>query len=198
VRTALGLPPVDAVLDLWDRCTRVLVMTSPSFDPPPAHLPANVRYVGPVIDDPPWAAPWSPPWSITERPFVLVAMSSTYQGHGALLQRIVAALDTEPVYALVTLGPGLRPDEVTGTASVAVEPSAPHAQLLPHAAVVLTHAGHGSVTKALAAGVPMVCIPHGRDQGDNTARVLAAGAGVRLPRRASTTAIRAAVRLGRS
>ena len=123
VRTALGLPPVEAVLELWDRCTRVLVMTSPSFDPPPARLPTNVRYVGPVIDDPPWAAPWSPAWPLTERPFVLVAMSSTYQGHEALLQRIVTALDAEPVHALVTLGPGLRPGEVTGTCLLYTSPS---------------------------------------------------------------------------
>jgi len=29
---------------------------------------------------------------------------------------------------------------------------------------VITHAGHGSVLKALAAGVPLVCMPLGRDQ----------------------------------
>lgn len=83
---------------------------------------------------------------------------------------------------------------MTGAATVAVAASAPHAHLLPQATAVLTHAGHGSVMKALATGVPLVCIPHGRDQGDNTARVLAADAGVRLSRRASPGAIRAAVR----
>jgi UDP:flavonoid glycosyltransferase YjiC (YdhE family) len=40
--------------------------------------------------------------------------------------------------------------------------------------------------------VPVVCLPHGRDQGDNAARV-AAGAGLRLARRSSTTTIRNAV-----
>lgn len=194
VRAELGMAPMAQVLDPWDRCDRVLVMTSPTFDPPPAALPANVRYVGPGTDDPPWAAPWTPPWPIAERPFVLVALSSTYQGHDALLRRVVAALDAEPVHALVTLGPGLRAGEVTGTATVAVAASAPHAHLLPQTAVVLTHAGHGSVMKALAAGVPLVCIPHGRDQADNTARVLAAGAGIRLSRRAGPGAIRAAMR----
>ena len=76
VRGELGLDRIRHVLDLWDRCARVLVMTSPTFDPPPARLPGNVRYVGPIVDDPPWAAAWEPPWPITERPFVLVAMSS--------------------------------------------------------------------------------------------------------------------------
>ncbi len=193
VRAELGLSPMTDVFDLWDRCARLLVMTSPSFDPPPQQLPANVRYVGPATDDPPWVEPWTPPWPIGERPFVLVAMSSTYQAHDALLRRVVAALDGEPVYALVTLGPGLRTEEVPGTSNVAVAVSAPHARLLPGAAVVVTHAGHGSTIKALAAGVPMVCLPHGRDQNDNTARVVAAGAGVRLSRRSSSAAIRAAV-----
>ena len=41
---------------------------------------------------------------------------------------------------------------------------------------VVTHAGHGTVLKTLAAGVPMVCMPMGRDQKDNTVRVLRLGA----------------------
>jgi MGT family glycosyltransferase len=193
VRAELGLAPMADVLDLWDRCAVLLVLTSPSFDPPPAKLPANVRYVGPMVDDPAWVAPWTPPWPLADRPFVLVAMSSTYQAHDALLRRIVSALTGRTVYALVTLGPGLRPEEVPGTSNVAVAGSAPHARLLPQAAAVVTHAGHGSVLKALAAGVPMVCIPLGRDQGDNSARVVAAGAGVRLSRRAGPEAIWSAV-----
>lgn len=193
VRAQQDLPPIADVFDLWDRCARLLVLTSPSFDSPPARLPPNVRYVGPMGDDPPWVQPWTPPWPLEGRPFVLVAMSSTYQAHDAVLRRVVAALDGQPLTALVTLGPGLHPEEVPGTSTVAVAASAPHSELLPRASLVVTHAGHGSVIKALAAGVPMVCIPHGRDQGDNTARVVAAGAGVRVSRRAGTSAIRAAV-----
>ena len=48
--------------------------------------------------------------------------------------------------------------------------------------------------KALAHGVPMVCIPMGRDQNDTAARVVHHGAGVRLPPKASTERIAAAVR----
>jgi UDP:flavonoid glycosyltransferase YjiC (YdhE family) len=48
--------------------------------------------------------------------------------------------------------------------------------------------------KALAAGVPMVCIPMGRDQDGTAARVVAQGAGVQLPTSASSADIRAAVR----
>jgi UDP:flavonoid glycosyltransferase YjiC (YdhE family) len=60
---------------------------------------------------------------------------------------------------------------------------------------VVTHAGHGTVLRALAAGVPLVCLPMGRDQKDNTVRLLRLGAGVRVSRSASPDQIAAAVRL---
>ena len=49
--------------------------------------------------------------------------------------------------------------------------------------------------KCLAAGVPMVCIPMGRDQNDTAARVVYHGAGVRLSPSASAAKIRKAVQL---
>jgi UDP-glucoronosyl and UDP-glucosyl transferase len=40
-----------------------------------------------------------------------------------------------------------------------------------------------TVLKALAAGVPLVCIPIGRDQKDNATRVLRLGAGLQVSKR---------------
>jgi EryCIII-like glycosyltransferase len=65
--------------------------------------------------------------------------------------------------------------------------------VLWQAALAITHGGHGTVMKALAAGVPMVVLPHGRDQADTAARVTARGAGIALARTASSSAIRRAV-----
>ncbi len=56
VLTGYGQPPIREFFDVLDRCRRVLVMTSPSFDFPRARLPDNVGYVGPQLDDPVWAA----------------------------------------------------------------------------------------------------------------------------------------------
>ena len=71
--------------------------------------------------------------------------------------------------------------------------SAPHAQVLREAALTITHAGHGTVIKTLAAGVSLVCLPMGRDQLDIAAPVVHAGAGQRLdpaaPADSVTTAI---------
>ncbi len=95
--------------------------------------------------------------------------------------------------AIVTTGPALDPGSVTGSANVEVVPSAPHSAVLEHAAAVVTHGGHGTVIKALAAGVPMVVLPHGRDQLDNAVRVSSRGAGVKLKKTASAAQIARAV-----
>ena len=59
---------------------------------------------------------------------------------------------------------------------------------------MITHAGYGTVIRALAWGLPLVCIPMGRDQSDNAARVVARGAGLRLTPKASIPALRQAIR----
>jgi UDP:flavonoid glycosyltransferase YjiC (YdhE family) len=192
-RAGYGLAPIADLYQLLDHCARVLVLTSPSFDFPAPVLPPNVRYVGPQLDDPHWAAgqDWRP---AGDGRLVLVAMSSTYQGQVDALRRVAAALGRLPVRAVVTTGPAVPPAAVPAAGNVRVVASAPHSEVLREAAVVVTHAGHGSVVKALAAGVPLVCMPLGRDQKDNTVRVLRLGAGVRVSKRAKGEAIAAAVR----
>jgi UDP:flavonoid glycosyltransferase YjiC (YdhE family) len=71
---------------------------------------------------------------------------------------------------------------------------APHSEVLRHASAVVTHAGHGTVIKALAAGVPVVALPLGRDQLDNAARVAHHGVGLRLKPQTRPEAIAKAVR----
>jgi UDP:flavonoid glycosyltransferase YjiC (YdhE family) len=190
-RADLGLDPLRDTWAQWDRAARVLVLTSAAFDLP-AELPANVRYVGPVLDDPGWAEPVEVPPG--DEPLVVVGLSSTYMRQADLLRRIVAALATLPVRAVVPTGPAVEPAEVPGTDRVAVVRTASHAQLFPLADVVVTHAGHGTLVKALAAGVPALCLPMGRDQGDNVVRAARHGAALGLSPKASPARIAAAVR----
>jgi len=194
IRARYGLAPVAHVFDQVRRAQRQLVMTSPSLDFP-ATLPIGARYVGPVLDDPQWSEgmPWVPPPGTD--PLVLVAMSSTFQDQIASLQRVIDALSTLPVRALVTAGPALDVSSLQPARNVTVVASAPHRQVLGHTAVVITHAGHGTVVKALAAGVPLVMLPHGRDQADTAVRVSTRGAGVTLKRSAGADTIAAAVSL---
>jgi len=185
-----GLRPLEHVLDQYMRAARTLVLTSAAFDYD-ADLPPTVKIVGPRLDDPLWADPWTPPEG--EEPLVLVAFSSDYQAQTDLLGRIAAGLADQPVRGLITTGKGIDPEDVDASAAVEVVRSAPHAQVLEHASAVVTHCGHGSTIKALAAGVPLVCVPMGRDQLDVAARVVHRGAGVRLDPAAMPSEIAAAV-----
>jgi MGT family glycosyltransferase len=111
-----------------------------------------------------------------------------------VLQRVATALGELPVRGLVTTGPAVDPDEIDAPSNVTVVRHAPHSEVLRHASAVVTHAGHGTVIKALAAGVPVVALPLGRDQLDNAARVAHHGAGLRLKPKATPGAIAKAVR----
>jgi UDP:flavonoid glycosyltransferase YjiC (YdhE family) len=104
--------------------------------------------------------------------------------------RSIQAVAAIRVHALVTLGSALDPVEFAAPAHVFLVRSAPHDRLFADSSVVVTHAGLGTVTRALAHGVPLVCMPMGRDQDDVAARVVEHGAGVRIWRRASAKKIR--------
>lgn len=192
LRHEFGLAPVSGVFEQFHGARRLLVLTTQAFDFPATRMPTNLRYTGPMIDDPTWVAPWTPPPG--DDPLVLVALSTTFQDQERALGRIVDALAGLPVRAVVTTGPAVDPQSVHAPDNVQVVESAPHAAILPLATAVVTHAGHGIVMKALAADVPMLCMPMGRDQNDNAARVVAHGAGLRLRPSAASSSIARAVR----
>ena len=193
-RAGYGLPPLDGLYDQVLGAQRILVLSSETFDTVSPSVPDNVRYVGPVLDDPAWSEPWTSPWPADNTdPLVLVGFSSMYQDQGPLVQRVIDALSGMQVRAVVARGQMLTEHDVVASANVAVVRSVPHSLLMPDASVVVSHCGHGTTMKALAAGVPLVCIPMGRDQDGTAARVVGHGAGVRLPTTATAAEIRAAV-----
>jgi MGT family glycosyltransferase len=189
-RAELGLAPASDALGALTEVDRILVLTSDAFDFPELPRQPKVRVVGPRLDDPAWVGELELPAG--EEPLVLVGLSSSHQGQDEVMRRAAAALGTLPVRGLVTTGPAVEPFGAAD--NVTVVRSAPHAAVLPHAAAVVTHGGHGTVIKALAAGVPLVVLPMGRDQLDVAARVTAAGAGVRVKPKASPAKVAAAVR----
>jgi MGT family glycosyltransferase len=193
-RRALGLAPISRTFELHERVQRALVLSCEAFDYAGPPFPGHVRFVGAELADPHWAAPLRAPWAADDaRPLVLVALSSTFQDQGATLQRIIDALGALDVRAVVTKGPALRDQELRAPSNVFVVEAAPHGQLLREAALVVSHCGHGTTLKTLAAGVPLLCMPMGRDQVDNAARVVHHGAGIRISRKASVDRIRAGV-----
>jgi MGT family glycosyltransferase len=193
-RASLGLDPLGDLFDQLTAAKRILIATSRAFDfqrsPPDPY-----RYVGPYLADPAWAGAWAPPWPKDDkRQLVLVSFSTMYQRQEDVLRRVIAALGALPVRGIVTLGPVLAPNDFPAPENVWVTATAPHAQILPLASAVVTHGGHATVLRPLIAGLPLVCLPLGRDQPDNVVRVTERFAGLRLAADAPTSEIEVAIR----
>jgi UDP:flavonoid glycosyltransferase YjiC (YdhE family) len=156
------------------------MLVSPAFDHLASRLPDNVRYVGTPIEDADFPA-WRPRWdSHDRRPLVLVSLSTLNQAQASLMRRNLVAMAGVEARVLVTLGPALDPTEFPAPPNVHLERFVPHSAVLPHTAAMVTQCGVGTLAKALAHGVPLLCIPLVGDQPENAARVFARGAGLRL------------------
>ena len=166
-----------------------LVFGYRAFSPHETVAPC-VHFVGPVreaSDAPAW------PRRHPERPFVLVSLSTSFQNQQATLQRICEALAQLQIEALVTTGPNVVPASLWARGGVELREFVPHDEVLPFADLLITHAGHGTVCAGAGAGVPMLCLPMGRDQPAVAERVEALGLGRSLSSEASPEAIGEAV-----
>jgi UDP:flavonoid glycosyltransferase YjiC (YdhE family) len=195
VRAGFGLPPLNNALAQMSFADLQLHAISRAFDFPSERLPETIRYVGSMLDTPSWAGGWTPPWPANDpRPLVLVAMSTTFQDQTDAIQRVLNGLASTHARVLVTLGPALAGAAVSVPDNAVVVAGAPHDLVMREAVLVVSHCGHGTVARALAHGLPLLCLPMGRDQNDNAARVAARGAGIRLSADATAAEIGRAAR----
>ncbi len=196
IMTSLSMEPLRNTSDLIYNADLKLIQTLKSFDIPIEPAPKNVRYTGPVLDDPDWAASeqWEHPWSEQkDRPIVVIAFSSTFQNQTQVIQNCINAIKNLPVYGIVTLGPAMEDIELKCPGNVVVLKSVKHSLLFPHADLVITHGGHGTIIRSLANGLPMICLPMGRDQGDNAIKVELCNTGIKLSPKSSPTRIKKAI-----
>ena len=192
VRATHGLAPLRDPLDQVRNADLVLLGTSRAFDFPIPQLPPRVHYVGPMLDLPRWAV-GQRVVAGDDQPKVLIAMSSTFQDQAGAIQAVLDAADGLDVRVTATRGPALSGVAFRVPANAKVVDAADHNALMAEAACVVTHAGHGTVMRALIHGCPLLCLPMGRDQNDNAARVLAHGAGLRLSAKDDASSIRNAL-----
>ncbi len=193
-RTRLDLPTLERTSDLFHGANLRLIQTLERFDFPLKPKPANVRYMGPVLNDPDWTSSWSNPWPEGDiRPLVVISLSSTFQNQQATIQSAIDALRNQEIRGLVTLGPALNKNSFNIPENVIIVESAPHSKVFPEADLVITHAGHGTVMRALSHGLPLVCLPMGRDQNDNAVKVKNHGCGIALSSKAGAGKILKAV-----
>jgi UDP:flavonoid glycosyltransferase YjiC (YdhE family) len=189
-RRQLGLRPVDRYHGgLSSRLT--MFATFPQLEYPRA-WPSEAHVIGPLLWEPPFGDGRLPEG---DGPIVLIAPSTAQDPELRLLRCALEGLAGEPVRVLASLNskelpPGFRPP-----ANATVVDWVSYSQTMPHADLVICHAGHGTIVRALASGTPVLAVPHSGDMGENAARVEWAGAGMRLPWRLLTPAtLRLAVR----
>ncbi len=190
LRAGLGLPPVAQVIDLLDRASLVLVAGVPEFDRPDRPLAVNARYIGTLIEAPGPDAGWTPPGHPSGRPLVVVALGTTAMDEAPVLQRVLDAFAGLDVSIFATVGAHLEPSAFRVPSNAVVTNYVRHSAVMPHASLFVTHAGLSGVSTALAFGVPMLCVPLGREQPVNAAHVAAVGAGQTVSRDSSVEAIR--------
>lgn len=170
---------------LLESLAMVMVFSYPELGPR-NEFARSVEHVGP-IREPAQGASW--PRRYPDRPLVLVSLSTSFQNQHATLQRICDALALLPVEALVTLGGCVAPEEIRAGGGVELRTFVPHDQVLPSVDLIITHAGLGTIMAGAGAGVPMLCMPMGRDQNLNAGRVEALGLGRVLPPDSAPTLI---------
>ena len=181
-----AIPLLSRYASLLASANLVLHATDQVFDFSFDRLPPHHHYVGPLGI---WEPPGEPPPYLNEPgdPWVLVSISSQLQDDLPLAEAALAALADRPVRVLLTVGPDHDPSEVSERPGNArIERTVPHSAVLERAELLISHAGHGSVMKALWHGRPMVLIPWGRDQPGVAARAQALGVADVVPRTEAT------------
>lgn len=190
-RRRLDLPPLGHAHGGISR-ELVLVGTFPQLEyPRPDGAPPGTTAVGPLQWEPPTAEVELP---AGDGPLVLVAPSTSQDPEHHLLRAALEGLADVPVRVLATSN-RRRP-----VPAVAVPPNArlvewvSYARTMPRCDVVVCHAGHGTVLRALTSGCVVVAAPEAGDMNENAARVDWAAVGVRIPRRlVSARSVRLAV-----
>jgi MGT family glycosyltransferase len=154
-----------------------IVATFPQLEYPRSWPPA-VHVVGPLLWEPPYHDVEQPPGS---DPLVLVAPSTAQDPEQRLLRACLEGLAGEPIRVLATWNRKPLPVPVKVAANIRLVEWISYARTMPQCALVICHAGHGTMVRALASGSPVLAVPHSGDMAENAARASWAGAGVRLP-----------------
>ncbi|NKE60397.1 glycosyl transferase [Lentzea sp. PSKA42] len=148
-----------------------LIATLPALEVPRPDWPANAHVVGPLL----WEASrqrMSPPPGTA--PLVMVAPSTAWTGAADMAGMTLTALQDMGVRAVVsTFGPA-----PAGLPEWARSGPGRQDELLRESSVLVCGGGHGMLTKALLAEVPVVVVPGAGDQWEMANRVARQGCGV--------------------
>jgi UDP:flavonoid glycosyltransferase YjiC (YdhE family) len=195
-RARLGLPALDHVHGGISR-QLALVATFPQLEyPRGGRAPEdgwaeNVHVVGPLMWEPPARDVELPSGGSAggsggvgpDAPLVLIAPSTAQDAEHTLLRAALRGLADAPVRVLATYNRRLPPRALPVPDNARVVDWLSYSRTMPHCDLVVCHAGHGTLVRALASGCAVVACPAVGDMNENAARLDWAGAGVRVPRR---------------
>jgi MGT family glycosyltransferase len=154
-----------------------LVGTFPQLEYP-RRWPAGVEVTGPMNFEVPHPEIELPPG---DDPLILIAPSTAHDSRNHLVRTALEALASEPVRIVATTNRVMpqSPIDVPGNAVLVDWLS--YSQVMPVASLVISHGGHGTVARALAAGTPLLISPFIGDMSETAMRVIWAKAGLSLP-----------------
>lgn len=182
-RSQLGLPPLSRFHG--GTSSRLAIVGSFPQLEYPRRWPSHVHVVGPLMWEPPGerVLPPTPPNMTSKHPVVLVAPSTSQDPDHRLLIAALKGLADAPVRVIATWNRRLPPAPLPVPRNASVLDWVSYSKTMPLCDLVVCHAGHGTLVRALSSGCPVLACPVAGDMNENAARVAWAGAGVRLPRR---------------
>lgn len=156
-RQKIGLPASGGEPDIR------LIGTLPAFELPRPDWPTNAFIIGPMHFEPTQAELALPPG---DGPVVMIAPSTASSGQVGLVEMTLQALDGLGVRAVVS-GLDVDSDSLPPWATGGL---GRQDLLLRESSLIVCGSGHGIVSKAWLAGVPLVLIPGGGDQWELASR----------------------------
>jgi UDP:flavonoid glycosyltransferase YjiC (YdhE family) len=177
-RARVGLPPLPYVHGGISR-ELALIATFPQLEYPRT-WPENAHVVGPLMWEPPTADVELPPG---EDPLVLIAPSTAQDPGHRMLAAALRGLADAPMRVLGTWNRRLPSQPLPVPPNARLVDWVSYSRTMPRCDVVVCHAGHGTLVRALSSGCAVVACPAVGDMNENAARLDWAGAGVRVPRR---------------
>ncbi|AHH99928.1 macrolide family glycosyltransferase [Kutzneria albida] len=130
-------------------------------------------FVGPCQDGGS-AGQWQPP--ADGKPVVLVTLGTTVNHRPDFFRECIRAFAGAPWHVVMTLGGRIDPADLGEIPpNIEVHQWITHAEVLPHASVLVCQAGMGTVLESLYFGVPLVVVPHHPEQKLNTRRLVELG-----------------------
>ncbi|WLP92956.1 nucleotide disphospho-sugar-binding domain-containing protein [Gordonia sp. NB41Y] len=156
-----------------------MVATLPELEVPRPDWPESAHMIGPLLWEPTTEVFTPPPG---DGPLIMVAPSTAVIGAADMVSVVLDALrtvDAEPVVRVVISSLTPPSDDVLdGYGRPVVAGLGRQDLLLAQADLVICGGGHGMLSKALLAGVPVITVPGGGDQWELANRVARQGSGV--------------------